>query len=180
MQKKKSKHLHSTRQLNEAINQLEERKWKQSMSKKELAAASGVPERTIRFYISEGLLVKPLQRGRAARYTPHHLMVLQRIAELKSKGLALSKIQERVQDLNTLDPILDCLEEDYERAGRQSPEPCVVIDPDPSDSVIEIIPGEIWLGIQYESDWLLEGGNRSRLERLVGFIRDALQGGSSW
>jgi DNA-binding transcriptional MerR regulator len=59
---------------------------------RELAAESGVPERTIRFYISRGILDPPLRGGRGAAYGPAHLKRLKEIRDLQSKGLMLAEI----------------------------------------------------------------------------------------
>jgi DNA-binding transcriptional MerR regulator len=58
----------------------------------ELAEASGLPARTIRFYIARGLLDGPLKAGRGAVYTPEHLARLQRIKGLQAEGRMLSEI----------------------------------------------------------------------------------------
>jgi DNA-binding transcriptional MerR regulator len=59
---------------------------------RELAAESGVPERTIRFYISRGILDPPLRGGRGAAYGPDHLTRLREIRALQAKGLMLTEI----------------------------------------------------------------------------------------
>ena len=59
---------------------------------RELAAESGVPERTIRFYISKGILLPPLRGGRGAAYGPDHLNRLNEIRGLQAKGLMLAEI----------------------------------------------------------------------------------------
>jgi len=59
---------------------------------RELAAESGIPERTIRFYISKGILDPPLRGGRGAAYGPDHLTRLQEIRGLQAKGLMLAEI----------------------------------------------------------------------------------------
>jgi DNA-binding transcriptional MerR regulator len=59
---------------------------------RELAAESGVPERTIRFYISKGILDPPLRGGRGAAYGPDHLTRLKEIRGLQAKGLMLAEI----------------------------------------------------------------------------------------
>lgn len=48
-----------------------------------LAQATGIPERTIRSYISRGLLPPPSGRGRAASYGPEHLERLQFIGQVR-------------------------------------------------------------------------------------------------
>ena len=62
------------------------------MSLAELAEASGLAARTIRFYIARGLLDGPVKAGRAAAYTQEHLARLERIKELQAQGRMLSEI----------------------------------------------------------------------------------------
>ena len=59
---------------------------------RELASETGVPERTIRFYISRGLLDPPLRGGRGASYGPGHLARLREIRRLQAKGMMLVEI----------------------------------------------------------------------------------------
>jgi DNA-binding transcriptional MerR regulator len=58
----------------------------------EMAERSGVPARTIRLYISKGLLPGPLRSGRNASYGAGHLDTLLRIRELQRNGLTLSQV----------------------------------------------------------------------------------------
>jgi DNA-binding transcriptional MerR regulator len=58
----------------------------------ELAEASGLAARTIRFYIARGLVDGPLKAGRGAAYTPEHLARLARIKGLQAEGRTLSEI----------------------------------------------------------------------------------------
>jgi DNA-binding transcriptional MerR regulator len=58
----------------------------------QLEAESGVPARTIRFYISRGLLDGPAKAGRGAAYTAAHLERLASIKALQEKGHVLSEI----------------------------------------------------------------------------------------
>jgi DNA-binding transcriptional MerR regulator len=62
------------------------------MTLAELADASGVPARTIRFYIARGILEGPVKAGRGAAYTAEHLGRLERIQQLQAKGRTLSEI----------------------------------------------------------------------------------------
>ncbi len=62
----------------------------------ELAAASGVSERTIRYYQAERLLPRPGKHGRDAVYTTEHLERLTLIGELRDRGLTLQTIGELV------------------------------------------------------------------------------------
>jgi len=62
------------------------------MTLSDIAEASGLPARTIRFYIARGLLDGPAKSGRAAAYTNDHLERLNRIQALQSEGRTLSEI----------------------------------------------------------------------------------------
>jgi DNA-binding transcriptional MerR regulator len=62
----------------------------------ELATASGVTERTIRYYQAERLLTRPAKRGRDAVYGDEHLERLALIGELRDRGLTLSTIRDLV------------------------------------------------------------------------------------
>ncbi len=60
----------------------------------ELAAAAGLPVRTVRHYQSEKLLPAPERQGRIALYRSEHLERLQLIAQLQDRGLKLSAIRD--------------------------------------------------------------------------------------
>jgi DNA-binding transcriptional MerR regulator len=62
----------------------------------ELAARTGVPSRTIRFYQAKGVLPAPRKRGRVALYDDSHIERLQVVGELQDKGLRLRAIQDLV------------------------------------------------------------------------------------
>ncbi len=62
------------------------------MTLADLARESGLPARTIRFYITRGLLDGPVKAGRGAAYTPEHLARLERIKALQAEGRMLSDI----------------------------------------------------------------------------------------
>jgi DNA-binding transcriptional MerR regulator len=59
----------------------------------ELAFATGVPSRTIRFYQFKGVLPGPARRGRVARYNDRHVERLRLIGELKARGLSLRAVR---------------------------------------------------------------------------------------
>lgn len=69
----------------------------------ELAAKSGVPNRTIRFYQAKGVLPAPSKRGRIALYSEAHVERLQTVSKLQDKGLHLRAIREIVarEDLDS-------------------------------------------------------------------------------
>jgi DNA-binding transcriptional MerR regulator len=63
-----------------------------TMTLAELSAESGIPARTIRFYIARGLLEGPVKAGRGAEYTAGHLARLEKIKSLQAEGRMLSEI----------------------------------------------------------------------------------------
>jgi DNA-binding transcriptional MerR regulator len=62
------------------------------MTLAEVAEASGLPARTIRFYIARGLLDGPIKGGRSAAYTAEHVARLERLKRLQASGRTLSEI----------------------------------------------------------------------------------------
>ena len=68
----------------------------QSWTLAELAAESGVPARTVRFYIARGLLSPPARGGRGAFYTEEHLKLLGTVGEMQRQGLTLTEIGRRL------------------------------------------------------------------------------------
>jgi DNA-binding transcriptional MerR regulator len=64
-----------------------------NISLNELAKQSGVPERTIRYYISRGLIPGPVRGGRGAEYTQAHLAGIQTVRQLQAAGMTLAKIE---------------------------------------------------------------------------------------
>jgi DNA-binding transcriptional MerR regulator len=65
-------------------------------SMSELVEATGLSDRTIRFYIEQGIVMGARGRGRASYYTPDHLERLARVADLRNRGLSLAEIREAV------------------------------------------------------------------------------------
>jgi len=65
----------------------------------ELVTASSISARTIRYYISSGLLAGPVGQGRTASYTKEgHLDVLKAIQNLKAQGKGLEEIRRILED----------------------------------------------------------------------------------
>lgn len=60
----------------------------------QLAECAGVPERSIRFYVSQGILPPPQRVGREARYHRLHLDYLAQIRELQEREHSLAEIRE--------------------------------------------------------------------------------------
>jgi DNA-binding transcriptional MerR regulator len=65
---------------------------KETWSLAELAEETGISPRTIRYYISRGLLDGPTVAGRGAAYGKDHLARLRAIQELQGQGAMLSEI----------------------------------------------------------------------------------------
>jgi DNA-binding transcriptional MerR regulator len=68
------------------------------MTLQELSEAVGVPARTIRFYISRGLLAGPLTAGRGAAYGPEHVERLERIKQMQAEGKMLAEISRALEE----------------------------------------------------------------------------------
>ncbi|MFN8542761.1 MAG: MerR family transcriptional regulator [Candidatus Binatia bacterium] len=83
----------------------------------ELAAATGVSSRTIRFYQARGVLPRPVRHGRLALYDAGHVERLRLVGELHDRGLSLRVIRSLVrhghEDARSLGGWLD----DRERLG---------------------------------------------------------------
>lgn len=69
----------------------------------ELADAAEVTVRTIRYYVNEGLLPPPEQRGRYALYEPWYLDRLELIKRWKDAYLPLKEIRTRIEPLSNED-----------------------------------------------------------------------------
>ncbi len=65
----------------------------QEFNLEQLADASDIPARTIRYYIARGLLKGPLKAGRGATYGPDHLERLQQIKRLQAQGRTLGEVE---------------------------------------------------------------------------------------
>lgn len=66
----------------------------------ELASLAGVTPRTIRYYVSVGLIPPPDQSGRAARYGEDHLRRIRLIRLLQDQHLPLAAIRSRLSALS--------------------------------------------------------------------------------
>jgi DNA-binding transcriptional MerR regulator len=66
----------------------------------ELAAQTGVPTRTIRFYQARGALMRPEIRGRVAYYGDAHVERLRLIAQLQDRGLRIDAIRDVVAGID--------------------------------------------------------------------------------
>ena len=69
-----------------------------NLSLADLAKQSGVPGRTIRFYIARGVLPGPAKAGRGASYGGEHLERLAEIERLQAKGMTLREIARHLSE----------------------------------------------------------------------------------
>lgn len=70
------------------------------MSIEELADLVGVPIRTVRYYITEGLLPSPGTRGKGTVYGEDHLLRLRLIRMLVEQRVPLAEIREQLEGLS--------------------------------------------------------------------------------
>jgi DNA-binding transcriptional MerR regulator len=64
---------------------------------RELVEASGVNERTIRYYIQQELIDPALGRGRARYFTTSHLEQLEQVARMRTDRLSIDEIRQRLR-----------------------------------------------------------------------------------
>lgn len=69
----------------------------------DLESETGIPARTIRYYITEGLLPAAKGRGKGATYSPEHLLRLKAVSALKQSHTPLSEIRERLAGIRQSD-----------------------------------------------------------------------------
>ena len=98
----------------------------------ELTAATGLTVRTVRYYVSEGLLPPPHGAGPGTRYTREHLERLILIGALKDAYLPLREIRRRLATMTGAE-----ISEAVERLHARSPEPA---DRDDGDVVAPDMP----------------------------------------
>jgi DNA-binding transcriptional MerR regulator len=97
-----------------------------TFSLKDLCRTAQVTERTVRYYIQEGLLPPPEGAGPFARYGEQHLLRLLLIRRLKAEYLPLAEIRRRLSNLtpaeleNLAQPSLDESELDEEEADAKN------------------------------------------------------------
>lgn len=60
----------------------------------ELEEATGVPRRTIRFYINEGLVPPAIGQGRSSSYDRTHVQSLTLAKELRAQNLSIDEIRK--------------------------------------------------------------------------------------
>ena len=71
----------------------------------ELAVQSGVPPRTIRLYITRGLVPGPRRAGPHAAYGQEHIKALETIKRLQEAGLTLAQIRQEMAGPKAAKPL---------------------------------------------------------------------------
>jgi DNA-binding transcriptional MerR regulator len=128
----------------------------ETFSLKELEALSGVSERTIRWYISEGILPRADSRGRDARYSRLHLERLLAARHLRDhEGLSISEIRNRIQSAGPE-------ELRYLSAQASSEQPRAGVSPETTErSAHELVSG--WQAEDAQPHYRLQSSVRSSL-----------------
>ena len=88
----------------------------------QLSEASGVPARTIRYYMQKGLLPRPLGKGPNSHYTLEHLHKLMAIRRLQDGGFSLDAIGRAFEEMEEQMPktvLADAPEEALEEFRRR-------------------------------------------------------------
>jgi len=91
----------------------------------ELVELTGVPRRTIRYYVQRELLPPPLGAGRGHYYAGEHLRRLRRIRDLQAQGLGLEEIRALLEGRTA--PAGPSPAPDYEPATRIEVSPGVLV-----------------------------------------------------
>jgi DNA-binding transcriptional MerR regulator len=84
-----------------AIGNLKAEPYRYTMA--DLEAETGISARTIRYYITEGLLPAAKGRGVGATYSPAHLLRLKAISALKENHTPLGEIKQRLEGIREAD-----------------------------------------------------------------------------
>ena len=71
---------------------------KNDYSSDEICTLADVPKRTLRYYIQQGLLDKPIGETRSARYTSKHLENLLLIRKWVQAGVSLQAIKQLLEE----------------------------------------------------------------------------------
>lgn len=113
------------------------------MSLDELAEATGVPPRTIRYYQAEKLLQKPkrdAKDARLARYGDEHAERLRLIGELRDRGLKLPAIRTLLNEGDTSTRVADWLGLDSQLRGSWGRDAPRIVDRDELASLLGDTP----------------------------------------
>lgn len=153
-----------------------------TLSLEELAEATGLSPRTIRFYQAEKLIPKPERDetdARVARYLPEHAERLRLIGELRDRGLKLPAIRTLLNEQDANVRIGDWLGLDESLRGPWSPDLARIVGPDELATLLENTPvgtraqlEEAHLVMRQGAAWLVP--HPVLLDLTLGLIRDGI------
>jgi len=84
----------------------------------ELSELTGLPRRTIHFYVQQEIIPPPEGAGLGAYYTDNHLLRLKLVPVLRQQGLRLDDIREKFQGVGEAE-----LGKLYQRSDQKAPKP---------------------------------------------------------
>ena len=152
------------------------------MTLEELAAATGVPPRTIRYYQAEKLLQKPERDprdNRVARYGPEHAERLRLVGELRDRGLKLPAIRTLL-DGDASTRVSDWLGLDSSLRGSWGDDTPRVLSRDELGALLADSPAgtqghleDAGILIRQGNSWLVP--SQSLVELTLGLIRDGVR-----
>jgi DNA-binding transcriptional MerR regulator len=87
----------------------------------ELSELSGLPRRTIHFYVQQEIIPPPEGAGLGAYYTDNHLLRLRLVPVLRQQGLRLDDIREKFQGAGEAE-----LGKLYERSDKKAVKPAPI------------------------------------------------------
>jgi DNA-binding transcriptional MerR regulator len=145
----------------------------------ELTTVSGVPRRTVYFYVQQGILPPPEGAGLAARYNEEHLLRLQLIPALRRQGLRLDEIRARFDRMD-----VEKMREMKEQTSRPAPRsiheptarPAPVPVPQPGWGEQRFTHYALPAGILLAAPENLDPVNRQRLQQLLLAARQIFSG----
>ncbi len=160
----------------------------------ELVTESGVPRRTIYFYVQQGILPPPEGAGLAAHYNEEHLLRLRLIPALRRQGLRLDEIRARFGKMG-----LEEMRRMQEQTAQPAPAAPRSIHETPAGMYsTPVVPGQLpgsptpgW-GEQRFTHYALPGGmaliapeslspaDRQRLQQLLLAARQIFSGGPTY
>lgn len=90
-----------------------------------LIKQSGIPRRTVYFYIQQGILPPPHGAGLSAYYTDEHLLRLKLIPVLRGQGMRLDEIRAKLAqvDVDEMIRMLEAAQKEADQARQDQLEP---------------------------------------------------------
>ncbi len=154
-----------------------------AMTLEELAEATGVAPRTIRYYQTKKLLQPPTKDGkdaRLARYGADHVERLRLVGELHDRGLKLPAIRDLLESGDATTRVSDWLGLDESLRGAWDPDPARIFNREELAQLLTSSPPgtqglleDSHLVIRQGSSWLVP--NPSLLSLTIGLVNDGVR-----